>query len=356
MLRWCEEASQRRVSYQYYQQHDPRTSSSLPDASRRPYVTWALLAINILVWLAMTVAGGSEDPDVLLKFGAMFGPFIADGQYWRLFTAIFLHVGLIHLLFNAFGLFIFGRLAERIYGPTRFALIYLLGGLGGSVLSYLLNSVFSSIAIGAGASGAIFGVLAALAAYFLARRDVLGEMGRQNLTGILVMVAINLFFGFASSGIDNWAHMGGLVIGFAVGFAFVPSYQTLRDMTRFTSTVVDSNSLSRKWWVVPIALGALALGTLLGTAALPENPVSLVHSAQRDLELRRYEDAMTKANGAIQLDLLFGEAYYIRGRAHYELGDATRARADLSVALQLGLDNESRDQAVSLLVDLNSRR
>ena len=349
---YLSEASRRRVSHHYYQRQEPRSGFTTPDASRRPYLTWTLLALNILAWLVLTAAGGSDRTDVLLKFGAMSGPHIADGQYWRLFTAMFLHAGLTHLLLNAVGLFIFGRIVEGIYGHARFALIYVLAGLGGSVLSYMLNSPG---AVGVGASGAIFGVLAALAAFFVARRGTLGEMARQNLTGILIMVAINLFFGFASPGIDNWAHVGGFVVGFAIGFAVVPNYQALRDPMRFTTSLVDYNPLRRKWGVLPIVLGALALGILLGNATLPDSPISRLNSAQRYLEQQGYEEAVAELTDAIRLDPFFGEAYYIRGLVRYELGDVARARSDLTAALQLGLEGEPREQAVALLVDLTAR-
>ena len=248
----------------------------MPGTDRRPVVTYALLAINVVVWLAMELAGGSEDPDVLLRFGAMFGPLIASGEYWRLFTAMFLHVGILHLAFNAFGLLIFGRLVEGIYGPVRFALIYVLAGLSGSVASYLLNS----ISIGAGASGAIFGVLGALAAFFLARREMLGEMGRQNLTGLAVIAAFNLIFGFTQPGIDNWAHMGGLAGGFAIGMALAPNYRRVDDVFGLGGRVVDVNSLARSFWVVPVAVVLLFGGTALGNSRMPDAQ-SHIESAER---------------------------------------------------------------------------
>ena len=119
------------------------------------------------------------------------GPLIATGEYWRFFTAMFLHAGPIHLFFNCFALFIFGRLVEGVYGNARFTTIYLLAGLSGSVLSYMFNRD----AIAVGASGAIFGILGAFAAYFVAHRDTLGEMGRRNLTGLATIAAINLGIG-----------------------------------------------------------------------------------------------------------------------------------------------------------------
>ena len=117
----------------FYQQGPKVPGGFGPDKSGRPVVTWALLAVNILVWIATEIAGGSEDTQVLLDFGAMFGPTIANGEYWRLFTAMFLHVGLMHLLFNGLALLIFGQVVERTYGHLQFVIIYVLAGLAGSV-------------------------------------------------------------------------------------------------------------------------------------------------------------------------------------------------------------------------------
>ena len=100
---------------------------SLPMA--QPRVTYVLLAINVLVFLAMTVAGGSTNTAVLIRFGAKANALIAQGQVWRFLTSIFLHIGPMHLFFNSYALFIFGVEVERVYGSARFLAIYLLAGL-----------------------------------------------------------------------------------------------------------------------------------------------------------------------------------------------------------------------------------
>ena len=316
-----------RPSVADYYQSEPGVQQGvrLFGVGRKPVVTWTLLAINVVVLIAMENAGGSEETEVLLDFGAMFGPLIANGEYWRLFTAMFLHVGLMHLLLNGFGLFIFGRLVEVIYGPVRFTIIYALAGLSGSVASYTLNS----IAVGAGASGAIFGVLGALAAFFVARRDMLGEMGRQNLSALLFIAAINLVFGFIVPGIDNWAHMGGLAAGFAVGLAFVPKYRPASALGSFavSGRLRDTNSLARRWWVLPVAAAILLGGTLLGTATLGDNPLTRVYNAERLYEEQSYDEALAEIGRAVQLDPFFES-----------------------------LDTETRRKAISLLLRLNSRR
>lgn len=325
----------------------------LPQWNRRAYATWLLLALNLLVWVAMELKGGSQNQGVLLAFGAMFGPLIASGEYWRLFTAMFLHVGAMHLIFNGLGLLIFGKLAERTFGLSRFVIIYLLAGLSGSVASY----AFNDIAIGAGASGAIFGILGALAAFYLVRRDTLGKMGRQNLVGLLMIAAFNLILGFIVEGIDNWAHMGGLVGGFLLGLAFAPNYQTLsKGFFGRSSRIVDTSSLAKRWWVVPLALVVLAVGARVATSGASDVALAHTHVVQAEKYLKEqdYGEAMKEIERAIEMDSSNGEAFYIRGKIMAELGNTAQAITDLSASLRLGTDPESRSDAIGTLVSLRS--
>ena len=105
----------------------------LPLPMSKPFVTYILLGSIVIVFLLMTLSGGSTDPRVLIKYGANFGPLILSGQTWRLFTSMFLHIGFLHLVFNSYALFILGVEMERIYGPDRFLTIYILAGLFGSL-------------------------------------------------------------------------------------------------------------------------------------------------------------------------------------------------------------------------------
>ena len=349
-----------------YDQEEPQEQSGaqLLRSDRKPVVTYVLLAINLLLWLTMELVGEcdrsstrwcSEDPEVLLDFGAMYGPFMADGEYWRLLTAMFLHAGPVHLGFNSLALFIFGRVVEGTYGRVRFVIVYFLAGLSGSVASYGLNS----IGVGAGASGAIFGVLGALAAFFVVNRKVLGDMGRQNLSGILVIAVINLVIGFSVPGIDNWAHMGGLGAGFALGLALVPSYryQNVIGPSGMAGRLVNTNSLAKRWWVLPVAVVALLAAAWLGSNRLPDRALSLthVHRAERLLDQQSYEDALDEIGEALELDPRAAEAYLLRGKLFAELGDRRLAVVELGKAIGLGLDGRSREEAVSLLVTLGAR-
>ena len=323
-----------------------------PGLTRRPLVTWALLAVNVLVWAAATAAGGSEDRQVLLDFGAMFGPLIAEGQYWRLFTAIFLHVGLVHLAFNGFGLAIFGSLVEGAYGHVRFALIYVISGLTGSVASYMLNS----IAVGAGASGAIFGVLGALAAYFAAQRRVFGETARRSMIGVLVLAAINLAFGFIVPGIDNMAHLGGFAAGIALGLILAPSYTVV--MSVFGTSVVqtDSRRLGGRLWVVPVAMAVLAAGAWFATVTLPENGYTHYYRAADHLEAGAYDLALAEADRSTALDPLMLKAYYLKAKTREALGDRRGALAELRQLFRAAevadLTDSGRKKTLSDAVDL----
>ncbi len=324
----------------------------IPLGARSPIVTWAILCVNTTVWLAATHAGGTEDPEVLVDFGAMFGPLIANGEYWRLFTAMFLHSGIAHLAFNGFGLFIFGQLVEKSYGHVWFLTIYVLAGLAGSVASYLLNSV----AIGAGASGAIFGVMGALAAFFVAQRDTFGGLARRNLTGILVLAGINLAYGLSTPGIDNWAHMGGFAAGFLLGLALAPRYR--KAYSPFGALVgvqkVNSHAVER-WWVVPATVALLAVGTWLATVTMPDNAFSHIYLAERYYQRQDYDAALEEIDKAVRLDLSIGDAYLLRGRVFAEMGDLRRAEDELARAIQSG-DRNTRSEAIALLLALRAQR
>jgi rhomboid protease GluP len=193
-----------------------------------PYVTRFMLVANVVVFVAMIIYGyvnfgtinGSEDSRVLLVFGAKINQLVAVGEVWRLFTAMFLHIGVIHLLFNLYALNALGPLVESYYGHLRFAAIYLIGGLFGSLASYAFSPAPS-----AGASGAVFALAGAITVYFLKYRENYGARGRAILNNMFLVIGINLVFGLSQSGIDNWGHMGGLVGGMLVAFGLLPKYQ-----------------------------------------------------------------------------------------------------------------------------------
>ncbi len=192
--------------------------------------------------------GGSTSNVVLLLMGANVRQLIAKGELWRFFTSMFLHIGFQHLLFNAYALFIFGAETERIFGRTRFIVIYVLSGLFGSLTSFMLGSA----GISAGASGAIFGIIGMQVAYFYKNQDLLGNFGRSRLINAAIIVGINLVLGISIPGIDNWAHMGGLISGTLIAFFFIPKYKLVNPFTP-AARVIDSESPAKQWWIPALA-------------------------------------------------------------------------------------------------------
>jgi len=190
----------------------------LVQATPRAYATPAIVAINILVFLLMAADGaGVVQPDGLVhvRWGSNFGPLTAGGEWWRLFTCMFLHFGVIHLAFNMWALYDTGRLVERLYGNAHFVVLYVAAGLCGSMASLLWNPMVNS----AGASGAIFGVYGALLAYVVRPgSEVPVSVMTEHRNSTVVFILYSLFYGFSHSGIDNAAHLGGLAGGAAVGW------------------------------------------------------------------------------------------------------------------------------------------
>lgn len=174
--------------------------------------TVMLVAINVIVFFVLTSQGMTEDGRFLLEHGAMFVPNVSEkGEYYRLFTSMFLHFGFEHLMNNMITLGVIGWNLELEIGKIRFLFIYILSGLGGNILSAFYDICTADYAVSAGASGAIFGIIGGL--LYVAMRNK-GRIRDISGKGILFMVAISLYYGITSSGVDNMAHIGGLVTGF----------------------------------------------------------------------------------------------------------------------------------------------
>lgn len=219
----------------------------------KPFFTYLLLGLNLVVWLVMELAGGSTNGEVLVRFGANYGPLILEGEIWRLFTSMFLHIGGQHLAFNSVGLVAFGFEMERIFGRLRYIAIYLLAGLFGNVASFALKGPMH---YSAGASGAIFGLIGMNLAFFLYYRHRTGEYGRQRRNMVLVLILVSLVLGYSVMPADNVAHMGGALGGFVLGYLLVPRYRVVT-ATETERTIVDRGSLLRRWWVPLLATALL---------------------------------------------------------------------------------------------------
>lgn len=310
---------------------------------KKPYFAWGILVINIIMWLGI---GNTEDPKTLLRFGAMFGPLVAEGDYWRLFTAMFLHVGFVHLAFNAFGLFIFGQLVEKTYGHSRFLMIYVLSGLFGSTLSYIMNS----IAIAAGASGAIFGILGSLAAFLVVNKNMFGQIGRQNLTGLSILVIINIIYGLVTPGIDNWAHIGGFGSGFVLGMLVTPKYQILQSPILSEKQLIKNTAADKTLWIIPASTALLIVLIYIGTVTLPDNPHTHLYKADRLFKETFYERALGETTHSIrfyedlnQFYMHMPEVYLLHAKILIKLGNPQEALKYLSIAMTLGTAETKKD-------------
>lgn len=235
-------------------------NSALTMVTPNTPVTFALIATNVFLFLVVTALGGGlfkVDSEVMIRFGTDYTPLTLAGQWWRLFTSMFLHFGLFHVAFNMWALYVNGRVAERIFGSSRYLAIYLVAGLSGSVASLLWHPIVN----GAGASGAIFGVLGAMIAFFLKREGgVPASVIKAQLTSVSIFVAYSLLNAARYQGIDNAAHLGGLVAGFVLGFILSRPLEAARSERSWTIQWAAALGL--------VSAVSVAIAHLLATGAL----------------------------------------------------------------------------------------
>lgn len=217
----------------------PRQRITLHIPTVQPYVTYVIIAINVLVFAVRALDRGINFD--LLVWGANRGPdVLQNGELYRLVTSMFLHASIyttgggfalqnvLHLIFNMYILYIEGTRTEQIFGHVRYGLIYFLGGLAGSVLSAALNdpTVYSL-----GASGAVFAVLGARLVFLYKHRKLFGVGGRAEMSRVAQLIVINIVFGLLTAigggplgRVDNWAHLGGALGGAALAWAIAPFF------------------------------------------------------------------------------------------------------------------------------------
>ena len=180
---------------------------------KKPIVTGILILVNIIVFALMYIIGkGSENTETLINFGANIPALIRGGDYYRLITSGFLHIGIIHILCNMYSLSVLGPSIEHFYGKAKYILIYFFSMIIASLFVMVFQSDYS---VSAGASGAIFGLLGSLLYFGYHYR---GYIGNQIIGQIIPVIIINLVIGFMAPGISNAAHIGGLLGGVCVSF------------------------------------------------------------------------------------------------------------------------------------------
>lgn len=264
------------------QDAEQKFQQRLAATTPRVLITPALIAINIAVFIVMaalgiSVLGGRADE--YLRFGANFAPLTTGGEWWRLLTCTFVHLGIVHLAFNLWALWDSGWITERLYGNAWFAALYLFAGVAGSSASMLWNQH----AVSAGASGAVFGVYGALLAYLARERGSVPQAALNRLRiSTSTFVVYSLFYGFAQSGIDNAAHLGGFAAGFAMGLIFA---RPLDPSVRRTGNAGRA------------LLAALLVAAALPTAALLTPDTSRIY--RQALALQREIDTFSAEAGRL---------------------------------------------------------
>ena len=183
----------------------------------KPILTFALIAINVIVFMALTLVGGRNFGESMIKYGGGTAPLVFDqGEWYRLFTSMFLHFDWEHLFGNMVALFAIGIYAESYFGKIRYATIYFMSGLVGGLFSLLVDQRMNQIAVHAGASGAVFGVMACIIIFAIDRQT------RPYFPFSRVIIGIPLLIlpGLMNSQIDFVAHIAGFLTGFLISYTF----------------------------------------------------------------------------------------------------------------------------------------
>ena len=283
----------------------------------KPFFTYIFIAVQVLAFLFLEWKGGSTNTSNLIKYGAKFNPLILEGEWWRFFTPIILHIGFLHLLMNTLALYYLGIAVEKIFGNVRFLFIYLLAGFGGSLASFIFSPNLS-----AGASGAIFGCFGALLYFGVIYPNLFFRTMGVN---ILIVLGINLVFGFSMPGIDNAGHIGGLVGGFlATGIVHFPKKK--KPMLQMIFLVITAAAIFGM-----LKYGYSQPGKLLNTE-------SAIVMAQDYINQEEYEKVEILLKDFMKEKEPTAEVYFLLSYAEIKTGDLTKAKEHLHTAIQMRND------------------
>ncbi|WP_217586711.1 rhomboid family intramembrane serine protease [Lentibacillus saliphilus] len=322
-------------------------------AQGKPIWTYILLGINIIMFILLSIFGGSTDIATLIEFGAKYNPaIIEDDEWWRLISSMFLHIGLLHLLMNMLAIYFLGTAVERIYGSWRFVVIYFLAGIGGSLASFAFTN-----SISAGASGALFGLFGALLFFGTVYKKIFFQTMGQN---VLLVIVINLVLGFGIAEIDMGAHLGGLVAGFlASALLSIPnkqrrSVQVGAGVTYILLVVglmlygLQSNLDDPSYHL--LKLDELSQNEQYedmidrATVALhnPEDKEAIIlfQRSYANMNLGRPEDAIPDLEQVVQINDEFAEAFYNLASAYAQTGLNEKAVKAVERAYELKPSDE----------------
>ncbi|MFZ7945395.1 rhomboid family intramembrane serine protease [Neobacillus sp. 19] len=281
----------------------------------KPFFTYVFIAIQLAVFFWLELHGGSTNTSTLIKYGAKVNQLIEEGEWWRFITPVFLHIGFLHLVMNTMALYFLGTTVEKMFGNVRFLFIYLFSGITGFIASFIFNSTLS-----AGASGAIFGCFGALL-YFGAIYPKL--FFRTMGMNLIIVLGINLVFGFTASGIDNAGHLGGLAGGFlAAGVVHFPKKK------RFLGQLVFLIASGAIVW------GALTYGFNTSAQSVDENANLLM--AQEYIKQDKYDQAYSVLKKSEEeAGNLTEKTYFLLSFVEIKKGMLTEAKEHLQKAIEL---------------------
>ncbi len=200
--------------------------NSRTDNKNIPYITIGILAINVIYFFVLFAVGALEDGALLIKYGASVPPGELTGDYYRLLTSAFMHFDLPHLANNMIMLYFVGGYVEKALGGFKYLLCYILCAVGGNLVSNIFYLMFEKAVITVGASGAVFGLAGALA-YIIIRHK--GHYKDLTLQRMIVFLLLAVYSGISNSGINNAAHIGGLIIGFVISVLFYRGRESEHD-------------------------------------------------------------------------------------------------------------------------------
>ncbi|MFD1850273.1 rhomboid family intramembrane serine protease [Oceanobacillus bengalensis] len=319
----------------------------------KPFFTFAIIILNIIMFILLEINGGSMVIDTLIDYGAKYNPaIIENNEWWRIISSMFLHIGFLHLLMNMLAVYYLGTAVEKIYGKWRFIFIYSLAGIGGGLASFAFSANVS-----AGASGAIFGLFGALLFFGIIHKRIFFQTMGLN---ILVVLGINIAFGFTLEQIDMAAHIGGLVAGFiasaiihlpnkkkivmqfvamlvyvvmVAGLIYFGTYNNLNNQTYYLMEIESLIEEEQFETVVEVATEALETGG-------DREGLLLFQRSYAYIELDMIERAIDDLENSITYEAI-PESYHNLSLLYFNQGNIEAARENIRKAYRMDSTNES---------------
>ncbi|WP_017755780.1 rhomboid family intramembrane serine protease [Calidifontibacillus oryziterrae] len=330
--------------------------------AKKPFLTYILVAVNILMFLLLEWFGSSTDTLTLIQFGAKYNPLILSGEWWRLISPVFLHIGFFHLFMNTVALYYLGIAVERIYGTWRFFIIYFSSGILGAIVSFAFTTQVS-----AGASGAIFGCFGALLYFGVVHPSLFFRTMGMNVIAVL---GLNLGLGFVVPMIDNGAHIGGLIGGFlASAFVHLPKHKkhtkqfvALVILCLLSSSIYGYGVKYKDQPQDPLVVGQMAgqlieegndeqayqlLSNLIQEQKQDDLPIEIIFLlSYTEIKLGFFEKAIHHLEYVVEKKPDFHEAYYNLSLVYFDQQNYDKASEAIEAALKI----EPNDHQYQLLM------